>query len=105
MRDTDLPHLFAYLGGYWHQDFEINGETIEDVTNVFISDSTESTVRALVDELDRVLSGGSSDEELQRSIFDEGPGSITPSGFDYSARQWLEALRQHLAKALSSTAE
>jgi hypothetical protein len=104
MKPEDSPHLYRYLRGYWHQDHEIYGESVEAVTDAFVADTDPPEQRALLEELNVLLAGGADERELQSTVFDDGPGSISPEGFGSTAVEWLDRVRRQLVSALETEA-
>lgn len=96
-QEFGFPLLRQLLGGYFHQDWPLDGGSWEEVTDDFIAESTGPSVAATADELRSLLAGQLSDQQLEDTV-DELGGSVDPSAFDLSAREWLEAVAARLAR-------
>lgn len=92
---TDASTFTRYLTSYWHQDFDIHGDTIEEVTDVYLDDTRGENADALLAEIEQILRIDD-DEALRDLAFEQTHASIDPEGFGMTPRQWLEALRNHL---------
>jgi CdiI immunity protein len=53
-----FPELAAFLGGWFHQDFDIRADSLEEVMAAFRSESDLALVQPLVDDIDAFLATG-----------------------------------------------
>lgn len=98
---TDFPLLIDYLNGYWHQDFDIYGDSIEEITDVYLAETPADQAGALVEELDALLSCGD-DQLVHARSFGSSFAAVRPEGWNMTTRQWMAALREHLVKEVAT---
>lgn len=63
-----FPNLFQLLGGYFHQDWCCDDPDAEAVLRRFMNDATPGDVQAVVDDIDRLLGGNLTDDQLKRIV-------------------------------------
>lgn len=61
------PELASFMGGCLHQDFDIHGDSLEDVVAAFKAASDAGLVQPLVEDIDAFLATGAEgmDERFQ----------------------------------------
>jgi hypothetical protein len=89
-----FPELAAFMGGWFHQDFDIHGDSLEDVVAAFRSESDEALVRPLVDDIDAFLATG--DDGMEERFQDYFSPDIIPTAFRATTREFLQAIRAEL---------
>jgi len=91
---TLFPDLADFMGGWFHQDFDINGETLEEIVAAYKGSVREDYVQRLCEDIDRFLATGAAgmDERFQ-TLF--GP-DIIPTAFRPTTHEFLLAIRQGL---------
>lgn len=97
---TNFPTLIDYLNGYWHQDFDISGESIEEVTDVYLAENPPEHAEALAAEIDALLSCPD-DQLVHAQSFGSSFAAVRPEGWDMTTRQWMTAVRDHLVAVLA----
>ena len=93
-----FPELAAFMGGYFHQDFDINGDTLEEVVAVFIADSDAALCRLLIGDIDGFLATGA--VGMEERFQDYFRPDIIPTGFRPTTQAFLLAIRGELEAAL-----
>jgi CdiI immunity protein len=89
-----FPELAAFMGGWFHQDFDIHGDSLEEVVAAFKAESDPELVRPLLDDIDAFLATG---EEGMEDRFQEFfRPDIIPTAFRPTTREFLTALRDEL---------
>ena len=90
-----FEQLQQLIGGYFHQDWDIEGQSDEEVVFAFVRDNTSETARHVIAEIDDILYGisGLDLDELLNYLGCEY--SYQTDG--KSAAQWLKRLRNVLA--------
>ncbi|KPN89045.1 contact-dependent growth inhibition system immunity protein [Pseudomonas nunensis] len=93
-----FPDLFQFLAGYFHQDWNCDHDTEDDVIRLFIAEASPETVLRVKDELQFVLRTINGEEEIQAFLFEEiGCSYYYPHAWP-SGKAWLE----HVADMLDS---
>ncbi|RZI57064.1 MAG: hypothetical protein EOP37_21855 [Rubrivivax sp.] len=92
-----FPELAAFMGGYFHQDFDINGDTLEEVVAVFVADSDAPLRRLLIADIDAFLDTG--DDGMEERFQDYFRPDIIPTGFRPTTGEFLLAIRGELEAA------
>ena len=90
-----FPELASFMGGWFHQDFDLHGDSLEAVVSAFLADGDPALVTPLMDDIDRFLASGDDGMEARfEALFRP---DIIPSAFRPTTRAFLEAIRQELA--------
>jgi CdiI immunity protein len=78
--------LEPLFGGYFHQDWDLEGGTPAEVIERFVTENPRGVVRGVRDEVRRLLAQGLSESETERILADAGLAYHPPSGgMTYSA--------------------
>lgn len=97
MQSRKHPHLQSFLSGWFHQDFDVVGDSIEAIANEFKRVSSESDVRALAADIIEFISA--SEEELIDDRFtQELEVDIDPTAFAPSVQAFLILILSQLEK-------
>lgn len=85
------PELAAFMGGWFHQDFDIHGDSLEQVVDAFKRESNADLIPPLVHDIDAFLATG---DEGMDARFEEcfDPDNI-PTAFRPTTREFLVAIR------------
>lgn len=89
------PYLFNLLGGWFHQDFDIQGDTIEKTIASFRESTPAEDLmgtRADIHRFLRLFDGPELDRKF-REIFQSG---VSPAGWEMDTKQWLLYIDQLL---------
>lgn len=89
-----FPELASFMGGWFHQDFDIHGETLEEVVAAFKAESDAALVALLVADIDAFLATG--DEGMEDRFQDFFRPDIIPTAFRPTTREFLQAIRDGL---------
>jgi hypothetical protein len=92
-----FPELASFMSGWFHQDFDIHGDTLEEVVAAFKAESGAELVAPLVADIDAFLATG--DDGMEERFQDWFRPDIIPSGFRPTTRAFLEAIRGELLAA------
>jgi hypothetical protein len=89
-----FPDLADFMGGWFHQDFDINGETLEEIVAAYKASVREDYVERLREDIDRFLATGAAgmDERFQ-AMFEP---DIIPTAFRPTTQEFLQAIREGL---------
>jgi hypothetical protein len=93
--------LETLIGGYFHQDWDIEGPTSDAVLDAFLADTTHERLAEVCSELDAVLANPENAEQLLDTWglrYD-----YTVEGF--SAEGWLKYIRDYLCSGRSPGSE
>ena len=93
-RDQPYPLLNHLIGGWFHQDFDVDGETIEDVVTAYKAATSPEDVRGVKAEIRRFVeqSGDTIDDRFE-SLFHP---DIDPAGWGLTTRAWLDRIHDAL---------
>ena len=89
-----FPELASFMSGWFHQDFDIHGDTLEEVVAAFKAESGAELVAPLMADIDAFLATG--DDGMEERFQDWFRPDIIPSGFRPTTRAFLEAIRGEL---------
>jgi hypothetical protein len=96
MENTQLVNFF---GGYFHQDWMCNGESIAQIVRQYVYERSRESTLQTISELTILLKSQKSDAELQRSLHRDFHGYLrTEPGSNY--RELLEGILKDLETAL-----
>ncbi|MDR1968718.1 MAG: hypothetical protein LBQ32_08530 [Burkholderiaceae bacterium] len=88
-------HLDEFLGAWFHQDFDLMGDTLEEILEAYRGVSTDEERAAVVHDIDRFLALPEDNlDDVFDSTFD--PGGVYLPGWGMSAREWLQRVRELL---------
>ena len=86
---TDYPELYHLMGGWFHQDFDVEGDTLEEVVGAYLAVVSAKERQALVDDIRRFLHDANDIEREFETIFQP---DIIPTGFAPTTREFLEGI-------------
>ena len=86
-----FPDLAAFMTGWFHQDFDIHGDTLEKVVAAFRAEVGPQHIAPLAADIDAFLATG--DDGLEERFQDDFRPDIIPTAFRPSTREFLEAIR------------
>jgi hypothetical protein len=89
-----FPSLFQVLGGYLHQDWDIDAETPDDALRLAAEEGPEQA-GAAVREIDALLASEVDDKHLMRLI-ERLTAGYSPELEGWRARDWLLHARELL---------
>lgn len=94
MGDKLFPVLSNFMGCWFHQDFDIEGDTLEEIVAAFKNDSEQQLVDWLVADIEAFISTGDAGmEERFQEYFEP---CIIPTSFRPSTRDFLISIRDEL---------
>lgn len=93
-----FPELAAFMGGWFHQDFDIHGDTLEAVVEACVAESDASLLQPLIDDINGFLATG--EEGMEERFQEYFRPDIIPTGFRPTTREFLMAIRHELVAAL-----
>src|SRR5215475_14377033 len=81
------PFLRQLLGGWFHQDFDIDGETLEEIIAKFKSVTSQVEILGAKSDIETLLNNSADDldSEFVRLFVPD----IDPAGWGMTTRQWL----------------
>ncbi|PIE83378.1 MAG: hypothetical protein CSA09_00410 [Candidatus Contendobacter odensis] len=95
MTENQYPRLADFMGGWFHQDFDIEGETVAEVVAVFLNVTPLVEQEALRADIERFLA------EHMHQLDDDFEAIFQPDVLPYalsgSTRAFLEEIRALLA--------
>ena len=100
MLKDEYPALWLFLGGYLHQDWDLDYDSPEAALRDFIA-GEHVLAPQLPAEVDRVLARGESDAALNELLLEFG-SSYLPTGVGASPRTWLTSVRQDVRAAVDA---
>ena len=93
-----FPYLASLIGGYFHQDFDVNGSTLEEIIGKSKADSSTEETAGTIADIERFVAEygetGTGLAEAFARIFE--PGVIAEGWDGMTTRQWLLRIAQLL---------
>jgi hypothetical protein len=89
------PHLAELLGGWFHQDFDIEGETVEEIICAFNKSSSAQQRQAVIADIIEFLR--TDDAQIDADFIRIFNPDIEPTGFAASTRAFLSEIARHVA--------
>jgi hypothetical protein len=83
----DYPEMYNLIGGWFHQDFDIVGHTIEDVIAAYRKDVAPEYREQARNEILQFLEERN-DDQVKEDFQRFNPG-VDPEAWGMSTRQWL----------------
>lgn len=96
MRQEDFPALEQFLGGYLHQDFDLDFGTAEDAVAAFAKEGPHESVRAVCDELDNALAMLDAGREQPEKFLLRLGCYFNPAADGLTVNDWLNRVRKTL---------
>jgi hypothetical protein len=88
------PFLRRLLGGWFHQDFDIDGETLEEILAKFKSVTPEAEVLGVKLDIETLLQNSADD--LDDEFAGHFQPDIDPAGWGMTTREWLMCVHKIL---------
>jgi hypothetical protein len=85
----NYPELEDLMSGWFHQDFDINGDTLEAVVGAYLAVTPAEFQRALALDIDRFLHDA---KEIEADFHETFKPDIIPMGFAPTTREFLERI-------------
>ncbi len=86
---SDYPQLETLMGGWFHQDFDVNGDTLDEIIAAYRRVTPVDQQRSLATEIERFLGEARDvDSEFQRRFNPD----VSPTGFAPTTRQFLTSI-------------
>jgi hypothetical protein len=98
---TTYPELETLMGGWFHQDFDLNGDTLDEVIAAYKAATPAPQRRALVAEIQRFLTGATDVESEFEQTFHP---DVLPTGFAPSTREFLSRIAALVGEDQPATA-
>ncbi|HET8706301.1 MAG TPA: contact-dependent growth inhibition system immunity protein [Pseudomonadales bacterium] len=92
MTNNNYPSLADFIASWFHQDFDLEGETVAEVVTSFLAVTPPEERAALRDDIDAFLAEHSSNlDDDFNAIFQP---DIIPSALSGSTRNFLDEIRR-----------
>jgi len=86
---ADYPEIETLMGGWFHQDFDINGDSLDEIIAAYRAVTPPDQQRALASEVGRYLAEESDvDHDFERRFHPD----VSLTGFAPSTRDFLERI-------------
>lgn len=92
--ETLFPALAAFMGCWFHQDFDIHGDTLEAVVSACVAESDAAFLQSIIQDIDRFLETG--EDGMEERFQEYFLPNIIPTGFRPTTRDFLLAVRHEL---------
>ncbi|MGO4761383.1 contact-dependent growth inhibition system immunity protein [Cupriavidus sp. 2KB_3] len=96
MTDVTYPELSHFLIVYLNEDFDIYGDSMEEIVGAYLRESDAGMRINLIGEIDRIKKDHPGDLEV--AIEDACRGCFDPALWGYTATSFLDELKQSLQK-------
>lgn len=90
------PHLQSFLHDWFHQDFDINGQSILEITSLYKSTAPSFQVSDLLHDIDTLLENHKSINSSQ--LIELLDMEVDPLGFSESACGFLKEIKAVLLR-------
>jgi hypothetical protein len=88
------PHLRTFLGAWFHQDFDLVGESLEEIVSAFNAASSPSEAQHVRSDIDAFVQDARHDlDEAFVRVFNP---EVDPHGWGMTTREWLMRIRDLL---------
>lgn len=97
MKLTDLHALRNFLGGYFHQDWDLDASEPDEVIAYYIaSKPSPSTLEMIIAQIDQYLSNAGDDLSIEQGLMQDFGCYYLPSADGLGARDWLSHVANQL---------
>jgi hypothetical protein len=86
---TKYPELADLMSGWFHQDYALEGDTVEEVVGAYLRAASLTERQALIDDIDRFLRDAT---DVERDFEDTFQPEVIPTGFAPTTREFLERI-------------
>jgi hypothetical protein len=90
LENATVERLRQFFGSYFHQDWDIDGDSWREVLEVYFRVASPAKLRQLRDDLAALLGSVDDDDELGNYLFERLRNEYEPEEENY--HQWLEQL-------------
>lgn len=97
---TEIPVLHDLMSSYFHQDYDLMGDSDNEILIAFVQTHSPEVIRQAVAEIDHVLATPP-EGLLKRYAQATGEMNMIIGDNDESAREWLVAARRVFEDAIS----
>ncbi len=95
MTENQYPRLADFMGGWFHQDFDMEGETVAEIVAAFLNVTSAVEKEALRADIERFLAEHTS--QLDAAFEAVFQPDVLPGALSGSTRAFLEEIRELLA--------
>lgn len=89
---TNFKLLESFFSGYFHEDWDLDADTTEDVARLYRSQVSAQKATEIADEIGQLLDDLLSEEDLQKFLFERLGCYYDPTLDGQTFREWLETL-------------
>lgn len=93
------PNAAALMSGYFHEDWQSEQDTPEDVIKQFVASEPRDVVREAAVELKQLISSALSDESLVEVYFRQLGSYYDPRPSGMDVRSWLSSVADYLVRS------
>jgi hypothetical protein len=97
MRPQDVERLRQFFGGYFNQDWDLNGPTWQDVVLVFVKDNSRESALNVLNAIRSWLQSAASNAEIARELQDSFWCEYSAQSDGITDRQWVEQVAEFIA--------
>jgi len=88
------PFLRQLLGGWFHQDFDIDGDTLEEILAKFKSVTPEVEILGVKSDIETFIKN--SGDALDNEFVAHFQPDVDPAGWGMTTREWLMRIHEIL---------
>lgn len=96
MAKSPCPNLDQLMWGYFNEDFDIWGETVPEIVSKYKEGVTQSTMSAVVKEIEEFVSSNSEDLDSQFAI--AYGAQFNPEPWGHTTASFLNELKRLLSE-------
>jgi hypothetical protein len=99
--DWQFPNLLQVLGGYLHQDFDVDHDSADTALRDAAGSQGHEQITGALREIDHLLASEIGDDELMRLV-ERLTAGYSPELEGWNARDWLRHARDLLAAGVAA---
>jgi len=95
-RDHEYPYLNAFIGGWFHQDYDIDGDALDEIVASFKRRSPDRDREMVQADITNFLRGRD-DKQVASDFSKFFQPDVGPAEWGMTPREWLETLARLLS--------
>jgi deoxyxylulose-5-phosphate synthase len=100
MNERSYQELFQFFAGYFHEDWQVDALTADDVVKTFTETHSRDECRQIADLVDAFAAATPDDEALEKALFSNLGCYYVPAADGRSVRELLQQVSRALKNRL-----
>jgi hypothetical protein len=92
IREDEFKLLWKFFAGYFHQDWDLDSNTSDEVVQLFMRDASRDEIERLRAAILRLSECDCDNAELEKSLLRDYGCFYTPSGGGETVKEWLQSI-------------